>query len=169
MQPLTTAQRMIDIAGSTYVALRVDDNDDGVITGGTDEQQYLDEIIADASQEAYPYLLHHYDEDDLVTSDWVQRRVAWVALHLISQRRGEPGQYAEHHDRAIAEFTASQQEQLWIPDLTPRDNFAPSMSNQTVDHRFGRRKLRTDQFTSTGGQDDRQAYQPVFAPGATWI
>ena len=145
----TSKNEMSSIFGSLGVTLHADDDDDGV--NNANEDELIDDVVLDATDEANNFLLHHYTDVVLSASKWVRRRTSWIGCHLLSRRRGNGPMFTDEYDRTIDEFTMSMNEHLWIPRATPRDDFAPAMSNITIDHRFRRRKIRVDRFTSTGG------------------
>lgn len=147
--PLTTQTEIDQIFSALGTLLRVDDDDDRVLS--TAETEILDQAITEASDLAYQYLLHRYTDTVLETSRWVRRHVSYVACHILSRRLGNDSQFAEEYDAAIAEFINVMEGRIFIPRLSPDDNYEPSLSNHIVDYRYGRSKIRTDQETARGG------------------
>jgi len=150
----TSKSEMSSIWGSLGVTLHADDDDDGV--NDSNEEALIDDVVLDATDEANNFLLHHYTDVVLAASKWVRRRTSWIGCHLLSRRRGNGPTFTDEFDRIIDEFTASMEERLWIPRLTPRDDFSPAMSNLDIDYRYRRRKIRVIRLTSTGGTDQFQ-------------
>jgi hypothetical protein len=140
---LTTQGEVESIFSSLAVQLRLDDDDDLVPT-----TQYMTDAIIEASDTAYEYLLHYYDGSVLETSTWVRRRVAYIAAHILSRRCGNPAQYSDEYDKAISDFERIRNGLWFIPRMSTKDDFTPTVSNQVVDYRYSRAKLRTDPVTS---------------------
>lgn len=155
---LTSRAEMQKIISARGIDLRLDDDDDGVISSGLDEEaSALNEVIIEASDEAYMRLENMYKPADLADSLWVRRRVTYIALHMLSSRRGNPKLYCDEFEKYIEQF----ERVIWdptfqIPRVKKSHNFEPSVSNQIVDHRYTRTKLRVQRETSEGGFDGRQ-------------
>ena len=159
---LTSRAEMESIASARGVNLRIDDNEDGVISqvgsGLVVEEQFLTDMIEESSDEALMRLEHYYEDTVLETSRWVRRRVSYIALHQLSARRGNPKNFCDEFKRYMRQFDRIMEgdPQMQIPRLPKRANFEPAMSNQLVSHWWIQRKLRTVQATSRGGTDGRQ-------------
>jgi len=161
---LTTRDEMASISSTLGIDLRIDDNDDGVIDVFpiTGEEQFLLDAIEEASDEAYMRLEMYYTPEVLETSRWVRRRVSYIALHVLSKRRGNPGNYCDEFEKYMAQFEEVASGDLQIPRLAKSHNFEPSMSNTLVNHRFPRRNIRVVQETSRGGNDSTQELDHFF-------
>ena len=159
---LTSREEMQDIASQRGIDLRLDDNNDGVISTGIapdfGEESFLDEVIIEASDEALMRLEHYYEDGVLEGSRWVRRRVSYIAVPMLSARRGNPKIYCDEYKKYMDQFDriANGDPMMQIPRLPKRANFEPALSNQVVDMRFRTRKLRTQRFISPGGEDARQ-------------
>ena len=164
---LTTRAEMASISSTIGIDLRIDDDDDGVIDvlPVTGEEQSLLDAIEEASDEAYMRLEMYYTPEVLETSRWVRRRVSYIALHILSKRRGNPGNYCDEFERYMKQFQEVADGYLQIPRLPKSDNFQPSMSNTLINHRFPRRNVRVVQETSRGGTDSTQELDVFFGAG----
>ena len=150
----TTRAYIESTLGQLGVLLRLDDDDDG--TDSTPEDSYLDDIIADVTDVANEMLGRHYDDVSLESSLWVRRRCTEIAIHYLSRRRANAPIFVDEYNRAIDDFRRVQNGLLYIPRLTPKHDFLPSLSNQRVDYRYQEKKLRTISCISTGKQSHRQ-------------
>lgn len=150
----TTRSYIEETLGAIGVTLRLDDDDDGV--DNTMEDAFLDSIIVDATDVANEYLGMHYDDVSLESSLWVRRRVTDIAIHMLSRRRANAPIFTDEYERAIADFTKVQKGFIFIPRLTPKFDFLPSLSNQRVDRRYCQKHLRTISSISTGARSPRQ-------------
>ncbi len=164
---LTTRAEMASISSTLGIDLRLDDDDDGVIDilGVTGEEQLLLDVVEEASDEAYTRLEMYYEQITLADSRWVRRRVSYIALHILSKRRGNPGNYCDEFEKYMEQFDEVASGDLQIPRLKKSHNFEPSMSNTLINHRFPRRNVRVIQETSRGGTDSSQELDVFFGSG----
>lgn len=159
---LTSREEMQDIASVRGIDLSIDDDNDGVISTGIapnfGEESFLDEAIIEASDETLMLLEHYYLDTDLEGSRWVRRRVSYIALHMLSSRRGNPKKFCDEYKKYMEIFNkiADGDPKYQIPRLKKRANFEPALSNQVVDMRYRTRKLRVQRYISPGGTDARQ-------------
>ena len=160
----TSQTEMESIFGELGVQLRLDDDEDNIFS--TPETDRINDIITEATDICNQWLEHYYDPTELETSRWVHRRASWIACHLLARRLGNPDQFSSEHAQAIEDFKMIFKGKHFIPRLTPYTNFQPSVSNQTVDYRYFRSKLRTDVDTSRGGLNG--AVQPLDFWPAPW-
>jgi phage gp36-like protein len=163
MAEFTSLAEMESIWSTLGITLRLDDDDDGANDAA--ETALLDEVIADASDVCREYLQEIYEEDELSANRWVKRHCSWIACHLLSRRRGNPGQFTEEYDRAIEKFNLVRRGRLFVPGAAPRGNLGPRMANQIVDLRYFRKKLRTQTQTSVSphyNDQDEDAYPRVI-------
>ena len=110
----------------------------------------LNDSIMDATDTVNQYCLVIYPETELEKSRWVSRRACYLACHFLSQRRGNPSQYQERHDRIIVELQGVMDTRLYIPRIVPRGELTPSMSNLIVDDRYCQNKLRVVRANQVG-------------------
>ena len=151
---LTSRAEVASILSTVGIDLHIDDNDDGVVD--LTEEQYLVDCMEEASDTIFEKLQYRYTHEVLIESDWTRRRVSYLAAHLVGKRRGNPNVFCEKVVKLMKEVDEVYNGQNTIPLTAPRDNIEPAMSNQVVDRRYRAQKLRTDQWTSTGGTDSRQ-------------
>lgn len=155
---LSSREEVESIFSADGVTLRIDDDMDGVTDGmdGTaNDTQKLIDALAEASDEAYERLWR-YDNDVLECTYYVRRRVSYIAAHLLSIRRGNPGQYCDMAERYLKDFEEIKYGRKHIPGVPQRRSYQPTMSNVVVDHRHSYAKLRVAQEISEGPTDPKQ-------------
>ena len=155
---LSSRAEVESIFSEIGIKLRIDDDLDGVTdgTGGTanDTQKLIDALV-EASDEGYENLWQ-YKPEDLALSLWVRRRVSYIACHLISIRKGNPGQYCDKYEQYLQQFKDVRRGKKQIPRLAKTRLYTATMSNVVVDHWHGYQKLRTMTEASEGATDPRQ-------------
>lgn len=167
---LSSREEVESIFSIDGIDLRIDDQDDGVTdgTGGTNnDEEYLKDALIEASDEGYERLLIKYDDDVLAESLWVRRRVSYIACHLLSLRKGNPGQYVDMYNRYLAAFDKVVNGGF-IVRLVPRGNFQPTVSNLVVDNWHHTQKLRVTVDNSEGPRDGKQFEDTVFRGFRGW-
>ena len=103
---LYSSQKEMELIYSELgVTLRLDDVDDDVAPQTTIAER-LEAVIQDATDECNEYLLHIYDAVDLNESRVVRRWCSLIACHILSRRRGNPGQFNDEYDRIILKMIA---------------------------------------------------------------
>lgn len=148
--------------------LGVDSRTDDIAEYGSSAPEAL---VLDAIEEATDFmrrqLRHRYPDAEMENNRWVRRRCSYVACYILSRRRGNPAQYREEYDAIAAELKDIRLGIEFVPDAVPSYTTGPAMSNQNVDHRYTRAKLRTDPNTSTGdatGDRDWDMSYPTIEP-----
>lgn len=153
-----TSQAEIErIWSSAAAMLRTDDDQDGVAESGV-----WDDVVNEATDTINFYCEKWYEPQDMAQNLWIRRAATWIGAHLLSQRRGNPGQYTDRHDRIIAFLEEVCAGKKQVPRLAQRADFTPALSNLRVDHRFATKKIRVQQQTSTGGTSGRQDADPYY-------
>ena len=146
----TSEAEIVALFGQSAVDMRIDDDDTGVILEATDEVNLR--------------LQGRYAPADLASSLWVRRAASTIAAHLLSQRRGNPGQYLDAHDRVMAHLDRIMDYKAHVPRLATRHPETPGATNVVVDDLWSQRKLRAEQSASTG--QDGPGVQDIDYP---WI
>lgn len=100
--------------GATTVAHLFDDDGDGTIASGSQDETTLNSVMAEAEALALSRMLRGYTEAQVVTlagdDPSFTAQVAWVALELASERRSEfiaadgKGRYWTQYERAVDFF-----------------------------------------------------------------
>jgi hypothetical protein len=152
-------ERLWSINGA---ALHVSDYTADETAPGNDaeiQQTVWDDICIAATDEVNFYLLRFYESIDLQRNSWVRTRATWIAAHLLSLRRADPGYFQDMYDKALAQLDAINESRP-VPRMNLKQEFTPSMSNMHVDDRFRIRKIRVEPTTSVGGVSSRQDLDP---------
>jgi len=116
----------------------------------------VQDCIDEATDTINQYAMEWYEESRLVNSLWVRRRATVIACWLLSQRRGNPGQFEERVSQITLELEKVLKGDLRIPRLPMRADFTPGVSNYRVDDRYLVRKTRVEPQISTGGRGSKQ-------------
>ena len=141
-------ERRFSVQGSD---LRVDD------LAGAELASFWEEVTSEASDIIFQYA-DQYEPSSLFDNRWVRSRATWIACSLLSERRGNAGQFATQYARIIAELEMVASGQITIPRALFRGRNAPSLSNLVVDDRSGS-PLRVERATSVGREDtDESVY-----------
>lgn len=136
----TSRAEMEAIGGDVFIDTRVDDDMDAVVSPAEDAD--VTEAIYQATDEINAYLLAIYDESELVKSNWVRHRATRLALHFLSLRQGNPGQY----DPAsiYLDLQRALNQEIRVPRIVPRMVNKPVFSNIYVDRRYRFKSLRVE-------------------------
>jgi hypothetical protein len=121
---------------------------DDIGTGIADEPEIWDDAINQATDTINIYAQAFYAEEILFTSSWVRRVATWIAAHLISRRRGNPGVYAEEYYEYLALLERIRKGEIQIPSIAQKATSIPSGTNYTIDDRYSSNKLRVQENTS---------------------
>lgn len=135
------------------INLRIDDDDDGVISI-PQEEDLLDDCIAEATDTFNLYAMHYYDPEYLAGSRWVRRRVSYMAAHILGRRRGNTSIYCSEWERIMEELGKVGQGLAFIPLLPRREDFIPMVSNTVIDRNYTKKKQRVDKSQSVGDTTD---------------
>lgn len=153
------------ILSTDGVDARIDDLGDGS-TNSTN----IAAAIEQASEKVNFYLSRRYVTAYLTQSAWVKWATATIAAWIIARRRGNPvmGSLEEDYTKYVEQLEQINRGEYDVPNVAPRFDVTPAVSNYTVDGRFDRTKIRKIQPTSTGGpqQPGRKEFQSVdYLPG----
>lgn len=148
MSTHTTQADMTSIFGEDAILNRLDDDATDAIEGN--ESTWLSDSIQEASDEIDMRLQRRYDPAVITSSPFIQRCAAYLAVHHLSKRRGNPSQYVEDYERYIALLDDIKAGKYDIPGVDDRYDNRPRMSNLVVDHNFHKAKIRVEQETSEG-------------------
>lgn len=121
-----------------------------------DVATYWSEVVADATTEMLAYLAQLHTAADLYNNYWVRQRATWIAAYRLSQRSGNPPQFADRYLQILEELEKVKNGDLIIPDVPVRYDLAPSMSNVYVDARYEYQKIRTNPSINVGESSGRQ-------------
>ena len=158
-----TSQTEIErIWSSAAALLRTDDDQDDVAESGV-----WDDIVNEATDTVNLYLEKWYEPSDMAENLWVRRAATWVGAHLLSLRRGDPGNYFDRYERIIAVLQEIWEGKRQVPRLAQRADTSPAMSNLRVDQRFAVKKIRVQESISTGGTSSRQDLDSQY-PWGEW-
>ena len=133
----------------------MDDNRDDTIQAA--EETDVTDAIAEATDYINQYCLQLYPATTgdnscpgLAESHWTRRRASYLALHFLSERRGNPGQYIEDFNRITDELQRVSNLQITIPRVPMSADLTPGMSNLVVDPRYESDTIRVDAATLVG-------------------
>jgi hypothetical protein len=147
----TSREEVESIFGQTAVSLRLDDDETGGVSEVEDD--LFDDVIDEATDEINIYCHRYYAADQLYQSAWVRRRCSWIAAALLSERRGNPGQFASRIATIYAMLERIRNGTYYIPRLPYSADLSPGMINTVIDDRFPRSKNRVQADQSVGGTD----------------
>ena len=155
----SSRQEVASIFSSVGVDLRLDDNDDGLVStgaGGTqNEEQWLTDAIEEATDDINLLLCHFYSVEDLASSRWLRRRASYLAAHHLSERRGNAKQFCEKVEGIMKTLKRIRNGHEIVPGLKYSVDAQPAMSNLVVDRRF-RNQLRVDTESQVGSPTQNQ-------------
>lgn len=114
-----------------------------------DYQDFLTEVISDATLTCMQYLGKLYDAVSLYQSYWVRRRATYIAAYHFTKRRGDPGLYGEDYQRSILELEQAADGLIQVPDMAYSSGMLAVMQNVVVDMRYLQNKTRVRQSIST--------------------
>lgn len=155
----TSRAEMASIFTTLALDTRVDDDRSETVSAS--EETLLEECIEEATDIFNAYLLPFYTDTNLALSRWVRRRCSYVACYLLSQRRGNPAQFADRYAAILEEIQRIAKGpgingNPHIPRIPVRQDNRPSLSNLKIDNRYRRSKIRTDTNTAAGsGRPDQ--------------
>lgn len=97
-----------------------------------DDTDALNLIITWASETVLQYLRHRYDDEDMVTSQWVRQRATYIALYLLSKRGGNPGLYLDEYMEAQLDCGSARDGMLaiGIPTVVRAIQQTPQLDNR---------------------------------------
>jgi phage gp36-like protein len=167
LTPYCTATQLDQIWSDYGVTLRADDYEDNQRDDGI-----LDAVIEKATADVNLYLLQRYSVAILADNTWVKWATAYIAAVALGRRRGNgvPQPLLEEMERYIEALKQIQAGTIELPGdsgiVTPTFDQLPSVSNMTIDSRFGRNNVRRVERTSTGkragaGVKQNDAIDPV--------
>ena len=150
---LTSQAEMERIFGVEAVLTRLDDDEDDVV-----DTERINDVMLEATDEVLMFCEGRYNTTDLIQNRWVRRAATTIAIHLLSQRRGNSDQYSTAFTRIEDRLKSIQSGQFSIPRLTTAHDERPAMSNLVIDDRYSRNKIREQvdisEGTTDGSQDD---------------
>ena len=160
----TSRTEMARLYSEVAVQLREDDDDDGVAESGV-----IQDCIDEATDMINIYCLDWHEAADMADNLTVRRWATLIACWLLSQRRGNPEQFAGRYEQIVALLEKCLTGHYHIPRLATKKDFTPGVSQYVVDDRFKIRKLRVTEQISTGGgtpekrhTDRRWIYEEVW-------
>lgn len=120
-----------------------------------DYDDFLVEVINDATGTINSFLERFHDPDQLYQSYWVRRRATYLACYYLTSRRGDPGIFGEHYDRIMGELDAAAEGVLQVPGVPYSTGMLAVMQNVTVDQRFtySKSRVRKSISTDTSGRE----------------
>jgi len=133
--------------------------------------QYVTEAIERASAKIDMGLGMKFEPSSFPSSDWVKWCCAYLAACEIFRRRGNSipdsilsqcEYYTEIIDRVMSGEIG------YIPDLTPRHEPIPAMSNLRVDNRYVDARIRVQQVVSAGRTDSSKPRHVDVYGGTGW-
>jgi len=127
----TSQSEMESIFSAVAVMLRSDDPNDAE----SDPTDILTDVVEEATDICNEYLLPRYEASILNESKWVRRRCSYIACKLLSERRGNAGQFTSRYEEIIRSFERVRKGQMQIPRQATRSNYQPKHSNIVVDDR----------------------------------
>lgn len=132
--------RLISLDGSNQW---VDDLDK------SDYEDFLSEVISDATLTCLQYIGMKYDAAALYQSYWVRRRATYIAAYHFTKRRGDPGLYGEDYNRSVLELEQVSDGIIQIPDVPFSAGMLAVMQSPVIDMRYLQNKIRIRQSAST--------------------
>jgi hypothetical protein len=114
-----------------------------------DYNDFLIEVISDATMTCLQYIGKLHDAANLYQSYWVRRRATYIAAYHFTKRRGDPGLYGEDYQRAIFELEQAADGIIQIPDVPFSSGMMAVMQNVVIDQRYLQNKTRVRQSAST--------------------
>lgn len=148
MLDYTSKPEIESIFSAAGVRWRIDDDRDN--QASSPELTFLTDVVQDASQYVQMQLQRWYSDAQCAASMWVRRQASLYAAHLLSLRRGNPGQFRDAVTALQATFDKIQMGWLRVPDIVPAENLGPAMSSYVVDQRWGLRQIRVVEPASSG-------------------
>lgn len=142
-----------EIFSDLAIDVRIDDSADDTAPA-TSANGNEEAAIREATDEVNFYLQHRYLVADLSESLIVKRWTAWIACHLLSRRRGNPGQFEDEYNRIMIRLDQIRQGKEFIPRVKPRADFRPMVANMVIDRRFLNSKIRVDTESSSANAPD---------------
>jgi hypothetical protein len=115
----------------------------------SDTNDFLVEVIADATLTCMQYLGKLYDPANLQSSYWVRRRATYIAAYHFTKRRGDPGLYGEDYQRSILELEQASDGLIQVPDMAYSAGMLAVMQNVVIDMRYLQNKTRVRESAST--------------------
>ena len=160
----TTREELESIFGVMAITLRADDDDTGAVSAA--EEAWIDDAIAEATDQINIYCNTRYAASDLANSLWVRRACSYFAIHILSQRRGNAEQYEPRIRHYTEQLERIRQGLLYIPRIPYRNNQDPSLVNTVIDDRYPRSKQRVQLDQSVGETDSYiNADHPLYIDG----
>jgi phage gp36-like protein len=148
----TTREKIQRLMGEDYERLVLQS-----LTELGQDETFVDEIIAEVDGTINMYAGNVYAAADLLTSPWVQRKATWMACHLLSRSKGNPGNFLDEYDEAMEQLERILAGNLQIPGIARLEGAPATMQTPMVDNRFRgyRDRIDTEHSTqSTPGQRD---------------
>lgn len=127
----TSERELNGLFSELGVELRLSDTSDNISDPDT---SILFDLIVDATDTVNQYVLtrHIGKELELSRNRWVRRRATIILADLLSQRRGNPEQFATMYERAIKDLESVERGSIQIPRL---GQDAIDYANYVVDYR----------------------------------
>jgi glycerophosphoryl diester phosphodiesterase len=118
----------------------------------TEEDNYLNDKACDAEQTIIIRLSRFFTPEEMANSKWIQSRATWILAYLVSHKDGQEHYFSSLYEMAMRELDAMATGEI-PPDINIplRDSSYPSMSNMTMDEKFGGQRLRVHKTISVGG------------------
>ena len=115
----------------------------------SDYDDYLSEVISDATLTCMQYIGLKHDADDLYQSYWVRRRATYIAAYHFTKSRGDPGLYGEDYNRSILELEQVADGIIQIPGIPFSTGMLAVMQSPVIDMRYLQNKIRIRRTAST--------------------
>ena len=130
--------------------------------------QFWASLCETASREIDLYLERFYWPADLATHRLVRYWTTLVACHLLSERRGNPAQFATRYERILDMLQQIYLGIRQVPGLPLKAELAPAMSNLRIDDRFAVHKIRVVPQISVGRSYPGQQIDPSYLWEMYW-
>lgn len=151
-QTYTTQAEIERLMSKKSSELYVDDTGVGI----ADDPEIWDDAINESTDMVNMYTQMWYEATVLVTNSWCRRVATWIAAHLITMRRGNPGAYSDRYYDYIAMLERVKKGELQIPGAYQRAAMIPMGTNYSIDDRYPINKLRVQPSTSVETDSPRR-------------
>ncbi len=157
---------MQDLLSESGIDLRLDDDDDGVVTGGssdtatTGERLWQRKAVNWATSRVNDFGKGRYDTDGLSSSWTVNEWCTVLACWRLCQRRLNPNPLQAEKERVLAELASLAAGTTHLGDVGMRESCAPGVDSYRIDPRFITRQQRvigslSDRTPVTGRRQPR--------------
>jgi hypothetical protein len=160
----TSQAEVYRMMGEYAVELAMDDY------AGEDKGYIWNDLLSWVDETIDQYIMQHYDINaaGIKSNPWLRRKAVVIAVHLLSQRRGNNPFPIALTDRVYEDLDNIRNNRFRIPGLTVSHWQGPMFRTYTMQNRFWNHPVRVDQTKSNkqrySGQDD-MLYPYMFAIG----